>query len=144
MNSLLRVLVVSAFAGVAAAQGPCSSTVVGTGCGGVLDITFTAQGNAGNQRIDVAASNLQPNTIGVMAWGYQPANISLGGGCSLLVDFAWGHLIQLDAQGAWNWSRVWPASAMPGSYYIQLGSLVFDNSGGFTAVVTDSKLAQCN
>lgn len=137
-------LVASLVLGAAAmAQSPCSATFAGAGCGGALDITFTPQGGSGNQRIDIRATGLLPDTHGIMVWGANQANIPLGSGCNLLVEFAWGHTILTNSLGEFQWSRSWPASAMPGHYYIQIGSFGFDASNNFVIVGTDAKLAAC-
>jgi hypothetical protein len=124
------------------AQGPtCSTSLLGLGCAGQLDITFTPVGGAGNHRIDVAVSGLQADAWGVMVWGITPTNIPLGPGCSLLTEFAWGHVIKTDEFGEWSWSRSWPASVI-GYYYIQIGTLVPDSTG-LNIRVSDCKRAEC-
>lgn len=123
------------------AQGlTCSTSLMGLGCGGQLAITFTPFGG-GNQRIDVAASHLQPDAWGVMVWGVVPTNVVLGPGCVMLTEFSWGHVVKTDQFGEWSWSRSWPGS-VPGYYYIQIGSLVPDSTG-LNVVVSDCKRAEC-
>ena len=132
-----------ALTGAAAAQGfTCTSVLYGAGCGGTLNITFSPQGGGGNQTIDIHATGLQPNVHGIMCWGVDPANIDLGNGCTLLVDFVWGHTILTNSLGEFDWSRTWPSSVV-GHYYIQIGSFTFDASNNFVIVGTDAKLATC-
>ncbi len=126
----------------AMAQLSCSSAITGAGCGATLNINFTPQGGGGNQRIDLTATGLLPNVHGMMVWGYNPATIALPSGCTLFVDFAWGHNILTNAQGEFNWSRTWPAS-VTGQYHIQIGSFTFDANNNFVLAATDARLAQC-
>lgn len=144
MNTLSSLLLPLAFAVPLAAQTTsCSAPLLGLGCGATLDITFTPEGTSGNQRIDLAAHGLHPNAIGVMVWGQTGINLPLGAGCTMWTDFLWGHLIQTDALGDWSWSRVWPASSMPGYYHIQFGSFVIDANGSLEIRAADARTAQC-
>jgi hypothetical protein len=144
MNPFFSLVLPLALALPAAAQTSCTAPISGNGCGGVLTITFSPEGKSGNQRIDILGSNLQPAALGLMVWGYNPTSVPLGGGCELLVEFAWGHLIQTNDLGEWGWSRVWPASSMPGYYYIQLGSFVEGPAGDLTFRVSDARRAECH
>lgn len=140
----LATLAVLALGSTLLAQGPtCSSSLHGLGCGATLDVTFTPVGGGGNHRIDVLGGGMHPDSFGLMVWGVVPTNIPLGNGCALLTEFSWGHLINVDALGEWSWSRSWPASASGLSYYIQLGSFVFDGPNGFEVRVSDAKRAEC-
>lgn len=142
MNTLAFVCTSLALSAAALAQ-TCTATLVGPGCGGTLDIQFTPQGGSGNQRINITASGLLPNTHGIMIWGVTPASVPVGSGCTMLTEFVWGHTILADSLGEYDWSRSWPASVMPGFYYIQIGNFGFDQNNNFVIVGTEAKLAQC-
>lgn len=141
MNTF-HVLVASLALTTASFAQTCTATTVGTGCGGTLNIQFTPQGGAGNQRIDITATGLLPNTHGIMIWGVTPTSIPIGN-CSILTEFVWGHTILANGAGQYDWSRSWPASVMPGFYYIQIGNFGFDQNNNFVLVGTEAKLAQC-
>ncbi|MFY9341192.1 MAG: hypothetical protein WAT39_01800 [Planctomycetota bacterium] len=136
-----RFLIAFALAGSLVAQNQCISSVSAPGCGPTATITFTPQGANGNNRIDLTCNGLHPNGLGLMVWGQTPVNIPFGN-CPLLVEFQWGHLINLDSAGSYSWSRVWPWWA-DGYYYIQFGSIL-DLSGQFTLLSTDRMRAECN
>lgn len=126
-----------------AAQATCTATVHAPGCGPNLSVSFTSNGGAGNQRLDLVATELFPKSWGIMIWGDTPTHWQLSPTCSLNVVFAWGHTFQADATGQYAWSRVWPATSTPGHYYIQVGSFDLDAAGNWTIVGTDAIRAQC-
>jgi hypothetical protein len=126
-----------------AAQATCSSTVHAPGCGPSLAVTFAPNGPAGNNRIDITATELFPKSWGIMIWGDTPTQWAISPTCNLNVLFTWGHTFQVDAQGQFSWSRVWPASSTPGQYFIQIGSFDLDAAGNWTIVGTDAVRAQC-
>lgn len=143
MNPLATLAMVAVLALPATAQGPtCTSSLLGAGCGPSLTITFTPVGGAGNHTIEVSASGLHQNGLGVMAWGVTQLNVPLGGGCSLLTSMDWGHIVNLDATGSFSWSRSWPASVI-GFYNIQFGSVVLDPFNNLQILTSDCKRAEC-
>ena len=75
-----------------------------------------------------------------MIWGVTPTSIPIGN-CSILTEFVWGHTILANGAGQYDWSRSWPASVMPGFYYIQIGNFGFDQNNNFVLVGTEAKLA---
>src|SRR5690348_3229849 len=84
----------------------CTSTIAAASCGPTLTVTFAPQGNAGNHTIEVTCHGLDPNGIGLMAWGQTLVNIPFPT-CPMLNDFQWGHVVNLDATGSYTWSRTW-------------------------------------
>src|SRR5690349_10578076 len=95
----------------------CTSTIAAASCGPTLTVTFTPVGGSGNHTIEVTCNGLDPNGIGLMAWGQTQVNYPFPT-CPMLNDFQWGHIVNLDATGSHTWSRTWPAWAL-GYYYIQ-------------------------
>lgn len=132
-----------ALTAAASAQYTCSASTFALGCGPVMSMTFGAQGNGGNRNFDITCTGLQPGVIGVMAWGVQPLGIDLGGGCSLHVDYLWGHTFQTGPAGDFAWSRTWPAGAMPNTYLIQFGSIEFRADGSLGLLASNATRAQC-
>ena len=130
---------------VAAQYNICSSSLVGSGCGPTLDVSFAPNGNAGNQNITVSGGGLNTSGLTVMSWGVQSAGgISLPlGGCPGYSIFVWGHNINPDANGNYSWTRSWPNSVQ-GFYYIQLGTLYFDASGQPGIETSECRLAVCS
>jgi hypothetical protein len=126
-----------------AAQFTCSASTFATGCGPVMSMSFSPQGNGGSQSFDITCVGLQPNVIGVMAWGVQPLGIDLGGGCQLHVDYLWGHTFQTGPTGDFAWSRSWPTGAMPNTYLIQFGSVEFRPDGSLGLRASNAVRAQC-
>lgn len=142
MNHLALLAGALALAGSSLAQGPtCTATVAAVSCGPTLTVTFTPVGNAGNHRLELTCSGLDPNGIGIMSWGQQQVNIPFVQ-CPMLNDFIWGHFVNLDSTGSYTWGRSWPASAI-GYFYIQFASVTFPAGGGFIVLSTDSMRAEC-
>ena len=141
---LIRTTLFSALlAGALAAQNPTCTTVIdGVGCGPQLNVTFAPVGAAGNHFITVDVAALNPAGIGLMAWGTTPINVPLATGCNAYTDFLWGHFINPNANGAWSWSRSWPASAL-GTYRIQVAGLSQDLQGNLEITLTDCVVASC-
>jgi hypothetical protein len=138
----LAPLVLFALSSLAVAQNTCTATVAAPGCGATLGVTFTPVGGAGNHTIEVSCSGLDPNGIGLMVWGQTQTFVPLPN-CPMLVEFQWGHLVNLDATGSHSWSRSWPHWAN-GYYFIQFASVVLHQTGGFTVFTTDLMRAECN
>lgn len=140
----LRIAVLAlAIASSASAQFNCSASTYGAGCGPVMTFQFAPQGNGGNRNFDITCAGLQPGVIGVMAWGVQPINALLGGGCTLYTDYVWGHTFQTGPLGDFSWSRTWPAGAMPSTYYIQFGSVEFLSDGSLNLRASNAMRAAC-
>ena len=67
----------------------------------------------------------------------------LGGGCNLYMDYVWGHTFQTGPLGDFNWSRTWPAGAMPQTYLIQFGSVEFLPDGQLNLRASNAMRAAC-
>jgi hypothetical protein len=145
MQRIVRGFVPSALllASSLTAQATCSAVTHAPGCGPALSVSFSPNGAAGNNRIDLVATELFPKSWGIMIWGDTPTQWAISPTCSLYVLFTWGHTFQADATGSYAWSRVWPAASTPGQYYIQVGSFSLDAAGNWTIVGTDAVRAQC-
>ncbi len=145
MRFTTLLLTLAALSAPAAAQSNiCSSSIIGSGCGPTLDVSFAPNGNAGNQNITVSGSGLRTSGLTIMTWGVvNTGGILLPyGGCSLHTVFVWGHNINPDPGGNYSWTRSWP-SWVQGSYYIQLGTLFLDANGGFGIETSEARVAVC-
>ncbi|MFN3243179.1 MAG: hypothetical protein ACE37K_16885 [Planctomycetota bacterium] len=145
MNFRSFAITIAALAAPVAAQfNVCSSSLLGTGCGPTLDVTFTPVGNAGNQQITISGGGLDPAGITVMVWGLN----NLGGfplplgGCPVYTEYLWGHNINPDAAGFYSWSRSWPNSVQ-GQYNIQLGTLYVNANNEFAIETSEARVAIC-
>jgi hypothetical protein len=141
MTRLVALAAVLSLTTIACAQ-VCSSTVAVASCGPTMTVTFAPVGGAGNHTVEVSCQGLDPSGIGLMVWGQTPVTVPFPN-CPLLVEFQWGHIINLDATGSYTWSRTWPAWAL-GYYLIQMGSVQIDSgTGDFTVLSTDLMRAEC-
>lgn len=132
-----------ALTSLAHAQYTCTSQAYGTSCGPVMSMAFQPQGNGGNRVFDIACTGLQPGVIGVMGWGVQQLNVPLWDGCSLYMDYVWGHTFQTGPLGDFTWSRTWPAGAMPQTYFIQFASVDFRADGSVGLLTSNAVRAAC-
>src|SRR5687767_5643770 len=101
MTRLVSLAAVLSLTSLAIAQ-TCSSTVSVASCGPTLSVSFTP-GGGGNHTVEVSCQGLDPNGIGLMVWGQTPVTIPFPN-CPLLVEFQWGHIINLDPTGSYTWS----------------------------------------
>jgi hypothetical protein len=143
MNRFFATLVLSSILAVpAAAQLTCTVTAAGESCGPNLAVTFTPIGG-GNNRIDLLATGLHPNAITVLAFGDQPWNVPLGGGCLLLHNAIWSELHVSSSTGSFGWGRSWPVT-VPGSYYMQFASVILDAQDNLVVRSTNCKIGACH
>ncbi|MEZ6037265.1 MAG: hypothetical protein R3F29_07275 [Planctomycetota bacterium] len=122
----------------------CTVTSAGQGCGPVLTVTYTPNGQGGGHIIDVMVDGLDPAGIGLMIWGTYNFDVPIPtfSMCPLHTDALWGHFINADSTGHWDWQRSWPGSVI-GGYYIQMGELVFDPNGDLDIHTSNCAWAEC-
>lgn len=142
MNTIVTSVVAALCAATLSAQATCTTTLAGAGCGPTLNVTFSPLG-ANNNRITIDVSGLDPNGIGLMAWGDTALNEPVFG-CFAYTNFLWGLHINPDPAGNWSWFRSWPG-AVSGSYRIQVATLSSaDPLGNVSINLTDCIVASCN